>query len=1050
MSKAVCGYVALLLHAHLPYVRQQKEDRTLEERWFYEAVTESYLPLIEMMDRLLEDGIRFHLTLSISPTLLAMLADPLMRHRTRKHLAMLRELAQKEVLRLWGDTDFAPAAHLYESRFRRLEKLYDRLGGDLIGKLRSLRDTGCIELITCAATHAFLPLVKNGAALRAQLEAAVTEFRRHFGAAPAGIWLPECGYTPAVEPHLQALGLRYFVVDAHAHALAVTTPQAKAAAGAPLRTQSGAYAFARDPEASTQVWSAETGYPGDADYREYYRDIGFDLGRDGGPEWAYIKPYVLPDGERIHTGLKYYRVTGPDTDAKEPYRPERAALKARQHAGHFVAARTEQFRRLAAEREAQHGGGTLPPPAAPPVIVCPYDAELFGHWWYEGPQWLEAVLRGFASAQESDVVVETTTLMHYTAKHPAAAEAKLPSSSWGRGGFAEVWLQPQSQWVYPRLHAAEDRIIRAAEAHEDPGLLTDVERRLLNQAARELMLAQSSDWTFILDAGTFTEYAELRITEHLASFHMLMDAFEQSKQDPPAAFRRLEESAFEAEQPQLHLHILTNNAEIENCRLSGLTERLTSSCEGMPEEQMRLLQQLEERSPLLPELSYTCYKPHAHEAKRTDATSRIEQHTGSLRALVPNFRPVSATSGLRILMLAWEYPPNVIGGLSRAVCDLSRQLAASGHHVHVMTCHTANCPSYEMAEQVHVHRVQLLQSIKPVNFLDWVFQMNMAFFDAILELVQQGLQFDVVHAHDWLVFYAAKESKQTLGIPLVATMHATEFGRNQGKLETELQQRIHALEAKLTLEADRVIACSLAMREEVQRLFHLSACKVVRIPNGVVPYRESDAAAPIRNTLLLDSLGPEIGLELDLSHRTRDRIICFLGRLVHEKGVHVLIQALADVLKRIPNVLLIIAGAGPLQEQLQSQAAPYGDRVRFTGFLDDTDKRRLLRASELCIFPSLYEPFGLVALEAMACGTPLIVSDVGGLAEIVEPNIDGCIVPPGEAAILSNRIVELLEQPQLRQQYAAAAVHKAETMYDWGRIRESTVEIYHAVTQSLS
>ncbi|HEY1214178.1 MAG TPA: hypothetical protein VGE93_11155, partial [Bryobacteraceae bacterium] len=332
MSAPVHGYVALLLHAHIPYVRQEEDRVALEERWFFEAVVDSYLPLIDMLNRLLEDGVHSRLTLSLSPPLLAMMEDPVLQWRLRKYLASLCELAQREVFRLWGDPDFAPTAIHYADRYRRLSELYDRLGGDLIGKFRSLRDSGCVELITCAATHAFLPLVKNDAALRAQLEAAVIEFRRHFGSDPAGIWLPECGYTPAVEPHLQALGLRYFVVDAHAQAQAVLTTNAKARAGTPLRTRGGACAFARDPEAGAQVWSAATGYPSDADYREYYRDIGFDLGHDDPAEWDYIKPYVLPDEQRIHTGLKYHRVTGPAAgDAKAPYHPARAARKAQQH-----------------------------------------------------------------------------------------------------------------------------------------------------------------------------------------------------------------------------------------------------------------------------------------------------------------------------------------------------------------------------------------------------------------------------------------------------------------------------------------------------------------------------------------------------------------------------------------------------------------------------------------------------------------------------------------------------------------------------------------------
>lgn len=989
-SSNVQGFVALLLHAHIPYVRHEEENITLEERWFFEAVVDSYLPLIEMMERLLEDEVPFHLTLSLSPTLLAMLEDSRLKKRLRKHLTSLCELAQREVIRLWGHADFGPTAKLYADQYHRLHALYDRLRGDLIGKFRSLRSTGCLELITCAATHAFLPLVKNDAALRAQLEAAVTEFRRHFGSAPAGIWLPECGYTPALEPHLQALGLRYFVVDAHAHAQAVMAPQedaakakraahVKSAAGTPLRTQSGACAFARDLEAGAQVWSAEVGYPSDPNYREYYRDIGYDLGHDGGADWEYLKPYVLPDGARIHTGFKYYSVTGAATgDAKAPYHPARAAQKAQQDAEHFVASRVAQLRRLAEEREALAlaAGDREARPAEPPVIVCPYDAELFGHWWYEGHQWLEAVLRGLAAARSLEgVVVDTTTLGGYAAAHAPTTEAALPVSSWGRGGYAEVWLQPRSQWVHPLLHAAEDRMVLAAQKHPNPELLTKMQQRALNQAARELMLAQSSDWTFILDAETVTTYAANRIETHLSHFHKLLNTLETAASD------------------------------------KELSEFVIS---------------FERRSPFLPELHYRLFQTSPSISLNSSLNSSLD--SSSLK-----FSSNAKSSPLRILMLAWEYPPRVIGGLARAVCDLSKHLAAFGHEVHVITCLAPDCLPYERSDGVHIHRVEVLQSTGAIHFLDWVFQMNMAFTDAIHRLTLQGMQFDIIHAHDWLVFYAAKESKNALQLPLLATIHATEYGRNQGKLDTPVQQRIHALENKLADEADQLVVCSLYMQEEVIRLFHVPIHKTTHIPNGVIPFRAAAVSLENVNTLLSMAL---------FSGAEQNRIIAFLGRLVYEKGVHILIAAMRLVLKRYPEAKLIIAGTGPELEALERLAAPLGDRVSFTGFLDEADKSQLLLSAELCVIPSLYEPFGLVALEAMASGTPLIVSDTGGLAEIVDHGINGCKVPPGDANALAFQIAQFFEKPDDATELAAAALSKISETFHWDQISTLTTETY--------
>jgi|GEM_PF-14619 len=1294
MSSTVCGSIAFVLHAHLPYVGQAGDSPTLEERWLYEAVTDTYLPLIDMCDRLLADGVRFRLTLSVSPTLLAMLDDPKLIGRTRRHLAALHRLAQSETLRLWGDTAFAATAQMYESRFRRLTQLYDRLDGDLIGKLRELRGRGCLELIACAATHAFLPLAGSAAAIRAQFGAAVAEFRRHFGNAPAGVWLPECGYTPAVEPQLAALGLRYFIAAAHAL-------PAAAALGRPALTRGGACAFLRDPASAEQVWSARTGYPGAAEYRDYYRDIGFDLGRGGGAEWDYIKPYLLPDGERLATGLKYYRVTGADAAEKAPYCPEAATRKAREHAGHFVAARREQVRQMAALAAANAPGGSVRTapchPAAPPVIVCPYDAELFGHWWFEGPDWLEAVLRELDQPiAQDDVVLQTTTLGEYIQLYPPAPDQimDLPPSSWGRGGFAEVWLQPTTAWVYPLLHAAEERLALAAAAHPDPQRLPELTRRLLNQAGRELLLAQSSDWTFMLDASSFTRYAADRINRHLEHCHTLLDfaagspargqsrsAAATNTQPEPAVstgesaarpspldaaryVQRLEQSApllplfsytlfqpaavpagtlatnqtlpYASSSTTISAQQLLEPANLPTydpaafLKLLDATHRSTrhqhiaqtiADCSALPDAGTDSVQLSVEHHSLAPadtsnpapydtdtgDARHTT-KHHSLAPVNTDSSAPHDTDTGSNRHMAEHHSsaPANANSSapsdantsssrhttkhhsstpadtgnfaspgdasafqphqsLRILMLAWEYPPRVIGGLARAVCDLSQQLAAAGHEVHVVTCRSTDTPAYELASGVHVHRAEVLQSVQAVTFLDWVLQMNLAFADTIAELAARGLTWDVLHAHDWLVFYAARESKLRLNLPLVATIHATESGRNQGRLTGELQRRIHTLEARLTAEASRVIACSSAMQEEIARLFDVPAAKITRIPNGVTlpnpparhasngagasrPFNAPDplvaagtlstadpisAADPLdipdtpgsaRTHSASDSIGahsplnaaesldvarpidasstpnsaaasnplgvpdtpssvstrstsdpssahgplnasdpasapaplaaananaahpdapsPQLAELLTAAATAGDRLLIFLGRLVHEKGVHVLLQALRLVLKRHPRARLLIAGTGPALDELRAQAAPLGSRTAFIGFADEADKRALLAAAELCVFPSLYEPFGIVALEAMASGTPLIVSDVGGLAEIVEHGVTGCKTPPGDTSALALAIAELLDEPERGRQMAQAAQQTVQERFNWATIGDSTVELY--------
>jgi 1,4-alpha-glucan branching enzyme len=391
---------------------------------------------------------------------------------------------------------------------------------------------------------------------------------------------------------------------------------------------------------------------------------------------------------------------------------------------------------------------------------------------------------------------------------------------------------------------------------------------------------------------------------------------------------------------------------------------------------------------------------------------------------------------LRILMLAWEYPPHMIGGLARAVCDLSRHLAAMGHNVHVITSYSAVSPLFETMDGVHIHRAQVLHSLERLDFIDWVFQMNLAFIDVIHSLTAQGLDFDLVHAHDWLVYYAAKECKQTNKLPLIATIHATEYGRNQGLLETELQKRIHSLESKLVREADQIIVCSHAMVKEVSQLFSLPTDQIARIPNGVEPYPKSGPDRGLVSTNLLEAINP----------LQDEQLVCYLGRLVYEKGVHILIEAMGLVAARVPQAKLLIAGIGPAQEWLEELALPHAEHTQFLGFLADIDKHYLLQHAELFVAPSLYEPFGISLLEAMASGTTVIVSEVGGLTEIVQHGVNGCIVPPDDVQALAVQIIELLQSPpEYRIQLAKTARANVAIDFNLSHIADTTVKCYRAL-----
>jgi 1,4-alpha-glucan branching enzyme len=487
------GYLTLALHAHLPYVRHPEHDEFLEEDWLYEAITETYIPLLWVLEGLASEGIDFRLTLSLTPSLVSMLNDDLLRRRCARKLDLLCELSEKEVERTRHLKPFHDTARMYRDRFHAARKDYlHHWRMDLVHAFRRLQDHGSLEIITSGATHGYLPLLRvNPQAVRAQILVAVRHYRETFGRAPRGIWLPECGFYPGLDGLLKEAGLRYFFVDTHG----ITNASGRPALGAyaPLYCPGGAAAFGRDPESSKQVWSSREGYPGDPDYREFYRDIGFDL------DFSYIRPYIHRDGIRVNTGIKYHRITG-HTPEKEPYVRRRALDKAALHAGDFLAQRHRRLDGLA---------GRL---GRPPLITATYDAELFGHWWFEGPDWIDALFRRIAAEPES---LRTVTPSEYLSIHPVNQTEMPGASSWGQKGYNEVWLNGANDWVYRHLHEAADRMVELADRFPRA---QGIEKRALNQAARELLLAQSSDWAFIMKSGTTVPYAVRRTKGHLLGF----------------------------------------------------------------------------------------------------------------------------------------------------------------------------------------------------------------------------------------------------------------------------------------------------------------------------------------------------------------------------------------------------------------------------------------------------------------------------------------------------------------------------------------------------
>lgn len=492
------GYLSMVLHAHLPFVRHPEYDEFLEEDWLYEAITETYIPLINMMDGLLADDVDFRLTMSVTPPLASMLMDPLLQDRYLRNLDQLLELCVKEIDRTRQDQALHELAWFYHNRLLNCREVFaDKYGRNLVGAFRKFQEAGKLEIITCGATHGYLPLMTDfPEAIRAQILIARDHYQECFGCNPRGIWLPECAYVPGVDKFLQEAEIRWFIVDSHGVLFAEPRPQF--GIYAPIFSRSGPAAFGRDMESSKQVWSAEVGYPGDPVYRDFYRDLGFDA------EYDYIRPYIQPNGTRKFTGLKYHAITG-RTPEKTLYRPYAARETAAAHAGNFM------FNR---EKQIEHLRPTL---GVPPIVLSPYDAELYGHWWFEGPDFLNFLLRKIRYDQNTLDVITPSEYLQKFDTHQIATPA---ASSWGAKGYWEVWLESSNAWIYPHLHEAARRMTELARANPNPSGLVD---RALRQAARELLLAQSSDWAFIMKTGTMVDYAVKRTKDHILRFTRLYE-----------------------------------------------------------------------------------------------------------------------------------------------------------------------------------------------------------------------------------------------------------------------------------------------------------------------------------------------------------------------------------------------------------------------------------------------------------------------------------------------------------------------------------------------
>lgn len=503
------GKIHLLLHAHLPFVREPAYDRFLEENWFFEAMAETYLPIVQMLCRLQSRGVSGTLNLSVSSSLLAMLTDPLLLRKFTRHLHMQMELLEKEKERARGNDEVLPVVDFYYRREVALIDFWERdCKCEIVPALKRLEESGKLSLLTCVGTHPFLPAYQSDTeAVRLQLGVTVRAFESAFGRKPRGLWLPECGYYEGLDSILAEFGFEYFFVETHGVLLAKPAP--KYGVFSAIRTPAGLYCMGREQSSSMEVWSRRTGYPGHPEYREFFKDIAYERDRN------YLGEYFMAGETAIETGLKYCRITG--SEDKQIYRPWNAMRLAEDHARLFVANREATVTELLPKMEGNKVS-----------ILCPYDAELFGHWWFEGPEFIERMFERAAGSGTVEMASVERTIAEQKSREaaePMLAQARRPAfSSWGEGGFGEVWMNDEVSWVYPlffRMRAMQKSLKKAVAKFRDNAKLYSLGRRYLAQVAREILLFQASDWAFMIHNKSAADYARARLNEHSRNVEML-------------------------------------------------------------------------------------------------------------------------------------------------------------------------------------------------------------------------------------------------------------------------------------------------------------------------------------------------------------------------------------------------------------------------------------------------------------------------------------------------------------------------------------------------
>lgn len=539
----IIGAFSLVLHSHLPYVLSHgKWPHGMD--WLNEAAAETYLPLLQVFDMLTAEGFTPSVTIGLSPVLCEQLSDPMFKEEFLAYLNLKAEAARLDIAsfeKTQAEGNGAEREHMIRLA-RDWERFYEDLiisfretyRMNIVGAFRRLQDQGQLEVITCAATHGYLPLLYEDACVDAQIRLAVENYKKHFGRAPQGIWLPESAYRPyrewssplggdtarlrrGLEEFLDRHHLRFFYVDSHliagGRALGVYLERFEALKKYWAEFSKGytetsgdfkrssyqsylvrsrdnfigrVYAFVRDPRTGLQVWSGEHGYPGDGNYLDFHKK-----------HW--------PGGHR------YWRVTSIKADLgdKLVYDPDVVQGRIEENAGHFK----EMIRQILLHEGAEAEGL--------PIICAPYDTELFGHWWFEGPRWIYQVLKWISQDPELKLMTGSEYLDQVTTHRVVS----LPEGSWGEGGFHHIWFNPDTIWSWELIYPAERKMVEAARKwgwHPDPRV-----QQVLKQLAIELLLLESSDWQFLISTFSARDYAETRLVKHHLDFERLYELLDR-------------------------------------------------------------------------------------------------------------------------------------------------------------------------------------------------------------------------------------------------------------------------------------------------------------------------------------------------------------------------------------------------------------------------------------------------------------------------------------------------------------------------------------------